>query len=153
MTEKQARNAFLKPAALSGDFSSPEFTYSKSATNAVFEYLKDKNQLIEPFQLQLLGQHAEERINSKRKNTERKAKLSRQNKEQEKTKYELGIKDLGKPDAIFKKTLSKSHFEFTFGKTIQGSQFSRKGPHNQRAACAYARSGNYFAVQGRQENP
>lgn len=68
LSEKQARQAFLKPAELEGDdFASPKFTYSKKAIDLIFNSLKDsENQLIEPFQLQLLGQHAEEKVIKKK---------------------------------------------------------------------------------------
>lgn len=94
LSEKQARQAFLKPAELEGDeFASPKFTYSKEATDLIFNNLKDsENQLIEPFQLQLLGQHAEEKVINKKK---------------DKSKLELGIKDLGKPETIYKKHYQK----------------------------------------------
>jgi PKD repeat protein len=94
LSEKQARQAFLKPAELEGDeFASPKFTYSKEAIDLIFSSLKDsKNKLIEPFQLQLLGQHAEEKVINKKK---------------DKSKIELGIKDLGKPETIYKKHYQK----------------------------------------------
>jgi PKD repeat protein len=94
LSEKQARQAFLKPAELEGDeFASPKFTYSKEAIDLIFSSLKDsKNKLIEPFQLQLIGQHAEEKVINKKK---------------DKSKVELGIKDLGKPETIYKKHYQK----------------------------------------------
>ena len=112
LSEKQARIAFLKPATVDGNFASPEFTYTEEATSFIFEYLEDsKNHLIEPFQLQLIGQHAEECAIDKNKNAERKAnlkaKFSRQKEDAEKAKIELGVKDLGKPETIFKKHYQK----------------------------------------------
>lgn len=118
LSEKQARNAFLKPAALAGEFASPEFNFTDEAANFIFKSLEDsKNHLIEPFQLQLIGQHAEEKIIAKKKKIERKAKFGKQKENQETSKFELGINDLDKPETIFKKH---------YNKVIAGLPFSKR---------------------------
>lgn len=121
LNEIQALEALHKPAALAGEFISPEFTYTEAAINRIFSSLKDKNQRIEPFQLQLIGQHAEEKIIAKKRKTELKAKLKawlgKQKDSQEVTKFELGIKDLDKPETIFKKH---------YNKVIAGLPFSKR---------------------------
>lgn len=106
--EIAAREALHKPASLAGKFASPVFAYTEEATAFIFSNLKDsKNQLIEPFQLQLIGQHAEERIIAKQKKAERKASRSKQKPNRETPLFELGSKDLDKPATIFKKHYQK----------------------------------------------
>jgi len=112
LSEQQARDGFLKPAAVAGHYTSPEFTYTEEVTSFIFEYLKDsKNQLIEPFQLQLIGQHAEGIAIDKNKKAQRianlKAKFIKQKEDTDEAKLELGVKDLGKPTTIFKKHYQK----------------------------------------------
>jgi len=109
LSENQAKIAFTEPAALKGDFASPEFTYTREAINFIFDNLKDsKNQLIEPFQLQLIGQHAEQKIIAKKKNAELKAKLLKKVKPPPLPKqFELLKKDLDKPATIYKKHYNK----------------------------------------------
>lgn len=112
----QAREALLKPAAIKGEFISPGFTYTEEATNLIFDSLKDKNQLIEPFQLQLIGQYSEEKIIAKKKRAKSKASGSKKNENQEAAKFELGSKDLGKLETIFKRHYQKVIASLPYGK-------------------------------------
>jgi hypothetical protein len=62
LNEIQALDALIDPAAKEGNFPSPEFYYAKEATDLIFTSLKDKNNRIETFMLQLIGQHAEQMV-------------------------------------------------------------------------------------------
>ncbi|SDE59329.1 PKD repeat-containing protein [Pricia antarctica] len=119
LTELQAQKALEEPAKKDGKFSSPKFTYTDEAIKEILSYLKGKNKEgielenedIETFQLQLIGQHAEENIVSKKRNTESnaklKAKLGKQNVTQYASKFEYTLKDLGDPSNILKKFYKK----------------------------------------------
>ena len=65
---ESAREAIIEPAILEGaNFDTPPFTYAAPALNTMIEYLKNKNDEIESFQLQLLCQNIERTVS--RKNT------------------------------------------------------------------------------------
>ncbi len=61
-----AKEAIIEPAALAGDdFDTPAFTYSDPALNTMLAYLKNKNEEIESFQLQLLCRNIERTVQRK----------------------------------------------------------------------------------------
>lgn len=116
----QALEALEGPTQKEEKFDSPKFSFSKDAIDQIFDYLikvKNKegieldNQDIETFQLQLIGQYAEEKIIAKKRKTELKAKLKarfrKQKESHEATKFEFSLKDLGKPSNILKKFYKK----------------------------------------------
>ncbi|MGI9547555.1 MAG: hypothetical protein ACR2MM_09985 [Flavobacteriaceae bacterium] len=89
LNEYQAVEVLQKPAKMKGKFASPEFTYSKAAINKILKSLKDKRtKRIETFQLQLIGQHAEEIIIAKKEKTGM-------------SELELTDTELGKPEKLF----------------------------------------------------
>jgi tetratricopeptide (TPR) repeat protein len=64
LSESEARDAVVKPAKLEGTKGQPPywtkpFTYDENALDDMMAYLKGRSDVIEPFQLQLLCQHAE----------------------------------------------------------------------------------------------
>lgn len=86
----QALAALQEPAALTGDFDAPPFTYHPKALDKIVKSLSDKRtQRIETFQLQLIAQHAEEAI------------IAKAAAQPELSTYELTPKDLGNPETIF----------------------------------------------------
>jgi tetratricopeptide (TPR) repeat protein len=67
LSEAQAIKAICEPASLEADeaeleFFAPPFDYEPDALQAMLAFLKGKSQIIEPFQLQLLCSHLEERV-------------------------------------------------------------------------------------------
>ena len=89
LNEFQAVEILQKPAKKKGEYKSPEFSYSDDAIRRIVEDLKDdKNRRIETFQLQLIGQHAEEVVMAMHK-----AKPNPGG-------YVLTIKDLGDPKVV-----------------------------------------------------
>ena len=120
LNKLQAQKALEGPAQNEEKFDSPKFSFTKEAIDDIFTYLtkvKNKegiefeNQDIETFQLQLIGQDAEEKIIAKKKKTEPKTKLKalfgKQKESQELTKFEFNRKDLGEPGNILKKFYKK----------------------------------------------
>ena len=113
LTEAQSLQALKKPAALEGDFNSPVFTYSEEAVQDIL-YGKKKKQgrkklLIEPFQLQLLGQHAEEKIIAKKEKEDKKrTKVDAGPAIPIIHTFEVEPKDLGDPEKIYKKHYNRS---------------------------------------------
>ena len=104
----QALEALVKPAELEGDFSSPSFMYTQEVQKHILEELIDsKNKHIEGFQLQLIGQYAEESILSKKK---AKPKI---------TEFQFTDKDLGKLDAIWESHYKKIIASLPVGKSRQ----------------------------------
>ena len=92
LNEFQAVEVLEEPAKKEGQFASPAFTYTKAAINNILSSLKDKRtKRIETYQLQLIGQHAEEII------------INRQKKTPELAKFQIGDKDLDKPELILEK--------------------------------------------------
>ena len=59
LSESAARDAVVKPAQLVGPYTTKPFTYDERALDNMLTYLKGRSDVIEPFQLQLLCQHAE----------------------------------------------------------------------------------------------
>lgn len=121
LNKLQAQKALEGPAQKEEEFDSPKFSFDKKAIDEIFVYLikvKNKegieleNQDIETFQLQLIGKYAEEKIIAKKKKTEQiaklKARLSKQKENEEATKYEFNLKDLGEPSNILKKFYKKT---------------------------------------------
>lgn len=95
LDEMQALEALLEPATKEGEFASPAFSYTNSATELILNSLKDsEHQRIETFQLQLICQHAEELIIQKATNLTSLKDLSN---------FELSADELGKPEDIFEK--------------------------------------------------
>ena len=72
LSREQARRAIVEPAALEGeDFSTPAFSWSDEALSMVLDFLSEQQlgegkttvgKEIEPFQLQLICQHVEEKV-------------------------------------------------------------------------------------------
>lgn len=61
-----AREAILEPAAIEGDeFETASFSYSEGAMSTMLEYLKNKKEEIESFQLQLLCRNIERTVERK----------------------------------------------------------------------------------------
>ncbi|MCW5516484.1 PKD domain-containing protein [Muriicola sp. Z0-33] len=123
LNRAQAQEALEGPAQKEEKFESPKYTYSDEVIDKIFDYLinvKNKegieleNQDIETFQLQLIGQYAEEKIKAQRNRSELKAKIKGWFKKSKATpkanKYELSLKDLGKPSDILKKFYKKVIF-------------------------------------------
>lgn len=123
LNKVQAQKVLEGPAQKEEKFASPKFTFTDEAIDKIFEYLikvKNKegieleNQDIETFQLQLIGQYAEEKIIAKKNRREFKSKIKgRFNKRKEgpeNGKYELSLKDLGEPSNILKKFYKKVIF-------------------------------------------
>ncbi|MDH3796118.1 MAG: PKD domain-containing protein, partial [Flavobacteriaceae bacterium] len=120
LDEAQTLQALHKPAALKGDFNSPQFTYGEEAIQDIL-YGKKKQQdgekqLIEPFQLQLLGQHAEEKIIAKKEKEERRAKYNKEQPVPQTKSFELDSKDLGDPKKIYQKHYQRSIATLPIGK-------------------------------------
>jgi len=83
----QTLEALVKPAQMEGDFSSPSFTYTQEVLEHILKGLMDtKNKRFEAFQLQLIGQYAEEKISNRKKTNP------------ETTEFEFTVKDLWKKD-------------------------------------------------------
>ena len=60
LSERDARDAVVRPAKLPGnEYWTKPFTYDASTLDEMLTYLKGRSDVIEPFQLQLLCQHAE----------------------------------------------------------------------------------------------
>lgn len=64
LSESEARDAVVEPAKLEGREGEPPywtkpFTYDENTLDSMLTYLKGRSDVIEPFQLQLLCQHAE----------------------------------------------------------------------------------------------
>jgi PKD repeat protein len=121
LNKLQAQKALEGPAQKEEEFNSPKFSFDKKAIDKILDYLikvKNKegieleNQDIETFQLQLIGKYAEEKIIAKKKKVEQIAKLkvplNKQKENQEATKYEFNLKDLGEPSNILKKFYNKT---------------------------------------------
>lgn len=62
LEKEQASAAIVLPAHKSGNFLSPNFSYSDSALNLILEHLSDDNGTVEPFQIQYICQHAEKMV-------------------------------------------------------------------------------------------
>ena len=63
LEEDEAKEAIVAPAQLEGNFSSPQFTYSKPALELILEYLTAKHtEAIESFQLQILCETIEQKV-------------------------------------------------------------------------------------------
>ena len=83
----QTLEALVKPAQMEGDFSSPSFTYTQEVLEHILKGLMDtKNKRFEAFQLQLIGQYAEEKISNRKKTNP------------ETTEFQFTVKDLWKKD-------------------------------------------------------
>jgi len=64
-----AKEAIIEPAALKEEgFDTPPFTYDPVALETILDYLKNKNDEIESFQLQLLCQNIERKVLNKKAN-------------------------------------------------------------------------------------
>ncbi|HKR06905.1 MAG TPA: hypothetical protein VJY62_19875, partial [Bacteroidia bacterium] len=60
LTEEEAKEAITKPASLEGDFSSNKFEFELEACNKIITFLREsENQVVEPFQLQILCSYLE----------------------------------------------------------------------------------------------
>lgn len=59
---QQAKEAILTPATLEGDFDTAPFTYEDSTLDMILDYLSNKDQEIESFQLQLICQQIEREV-------------------------------------------------------------------------------------------
>ena len=136
----QAQKALEEPAQKEEKFDSPKFTYSDEAIDKIFDYLikvKNKegieleNQDIETFQLQLIGQYAEEKIIAKKNKSEFKSKISgrfkKGNEKPEVGIYELSLKDLGEPSNILKKFYKKVIFGLAPFKRYGAQKLVEKG--------------------------
>ena len=62
LSEEQGRQAIVGPAGKPGAFGTPPFKYQEETLKRMLDYLKGRSGNIEPFQLQLLCQHAEQKI-------------------------------------------------------------------------------------------
>lgn len=90
LNQRQALEALEKPASLDGDYSVPPFKFSQQALEDVIQSFKESpNKRIEAFQLQLIGEHAEEIISSRKKADTGTAQL------------EISSKELGSLDKIW----------------------------------------------------
>ena len=68
LNTQNAREAIIKPALLSGAFSSPVFEYKDAAIDNILEYLmSSQSKFIESFQLQIICSHIERNIIIKEK--------------------------------------------------------------------------------------
>ncbi len=104
----QALEAIEKPAQIEGDYFSPSFKYSKKALERILKGLLDsENNGIEAFQLQLIGEFAEETIKSKQKAN---PKI---------TEFEFTDKDLGRLDTIWENHYKKIIDSLPLGKSRQ----------------------------------
>ncbi len=89
LNEFQAIEILQKPAKKEGSYKSPVFSYSDEALKNIVENLRDdKNRRIETFQLQLIGQHAEEVV------------IGMHNSKPNPDGYVLTSEDLGDPEAV-----------------------------------------------------
>jgi tetratricopeptide (TPR) repeat protein len=62
LSEKQGREAIARPANKPGAFGTPPFEYQDGTLNRMLDYLKGRSGYIEPFQLQLLCRHVEQKV-------------------------------------------------------------------------------------------
>ncbi|MEM0994297.1 MAG: hypothetical protein AAGI49_14755 [Bacteroidota bacterium] len=62
LQRKQAVEAITQPALLEGDFSTAPFKYQADTLERMLDYLSNKDQEIESFQLQLICQHIEKEV-------------------------------------------------------------------------------------------
>ncbi len=139
LTELQAQKALEEPAKKDGKYSSPKFTYTDEAIKEILSYLKGRNKEgiefenedIETFQLQLIGQHAEEKIVSKKRkaesNAKLKSKLGKQNVTPYAGKFEYTRKDLGEPSDILKKFYKKVIDDLDFRKRNNAKNLIENG--------------------------
>ncbi|MBN3522061.1 hypothetical protein JYB62_18800 [Algoriphagus lutimaris] len=106
LNEAQAREALLEPAGKAGDYASPQFYFSKDAQDRILNSLIDKEKKrIETFQLQLICQHAEEKI------------IQKQKDHPNSTHLELTAEELGKPEDLF-----EEHYNTIIGSLPEESQ-------------------------------
>ena len=68
-TKEQAESALAQPARMAGDFTSPPFDFEPAAMDRLLDKLENNQGEIEPFQLQILGQALEQRIQDNPSNT------------------------------------------------------------------------------------
>jgi tetratricopeptide (TPR) repeat protein len=62
LSEDQGREAIARPAMEPGAFGTPPFQYQDETLNRMLDYLKGRSGYIEPFQLQLLCRHVEQKV-------------------------------------------------------------------------------------------
>ncbi|MEN2284197.1 hypothetical protein AAGF08_18785, partial [Algoriphagus sp. SE2] len=106
LNETQAREALLEPAEKDGDFASPKFSFTKDAQDLILKSLIDKEKKrIETFQLQLICQHAEEKI------------IQKHQENPNSTQLEINAAELGKPEDIF-----EEHYNTIIGSLPEESQ-------------------------------
>lgn len=104
LEESQALEALHKPAKLEGDFKSPVFSFQKEASEYIIDSLKNNaDQRIEPFQLQLLAQHAEEKIIAKKSKAERLTRATNKSDTSTSANYIIERSDLDDPKKIYRK--------------------------------------------------
>ncbi|MCL6257469.1 hypothetical protein M3O96_00095 [Aquiflexum sp. TKW24L] len=110
LKETPAREALLEPAGKEGDFISPKFSFSLDAQELILNSLIDKEKKsIETFQLQLICQHAEEKI------------IQKQKDHPNSTQLELTAAELGQPEDIF-----ENHYNTIIGSLPAESQLKAR---------------------------